>query len=289
MKIRNARALVLALGVLTSVTQRAQASLNIVGYANVPVAAGYNLIANPFDNTTNTLNPLLTNAPDGSLVFLWNTTNQSFTAPSIFQLGIGWDLNYDISPGKGFMVWSPVAWTNTFVGTVLQGTLTTFVAGTNKLSLLGDKLPIAGSLATNHLFPLIDSASVYVFSTATQGYLDAFSSFNGFGWFDPKGVADTNGPNINVGQGFFVQNPGADTNWTKTFTPLVGPTGPPITSFGLSGDKVVLKISNAGAPYNVQFSTDRISWHTVATNQTSDVWTGPNLHGLQGYYQTVNP
>ena len=287
MKIRNVLALVLALGILTITTQRAQA-LNVVGYANVTMTAGYNLIANPFDNPTNRLNPLLTNAPDGSLVFLWNTTNQSFTVPSIFQLGVGWDLNYDISPGKGFLIWSPVPWTNTFNGIVLQGTLTNFVAGTNKLSLLGDKVPVAGALGTSHLFPAIDNASAYTFSAASQSYLDAFNYFTGFGWFDPRGVADTNGPSITVGQGFFVQNPGSSTNWVKTFTvQLFEPNGPEIRSLRLVDNSVVLSINNESRSYSVQFSTDRASWQTISIDQNSNIWTSPYPAGQQGFYRAI--
>jgi hypothetical protein len=285
MKIRNAFAFVLALGVLTSATQRAQA---IVGYVNVTMSAGYNLIVNPLDNAINTLNPVMTNVPDGCLTFLWNTTNQSFTAPSIFQLGFGWDLNYDISPGKGFMVWSPVAWTNTFVGTVLQGTLTNFVAGTNKLSLLGDKAPLSGPLGSTHLFPAIDNASAYTFSAVSQSYLDACNYFTGFGWFDPRGVADTNGPSISVGQGFFVQNPGPSTNWVKTFiAQVVEPNGPEIRGLTIVNNSIVLSINNEDRSYGVQFSTDRISWQTISNYQHSNVWTSPYPAGQQGFYRAI--
>jgi len=290
MKIRRWLSLFLSTGILLSTLPRAQA---IVGYYNLSLPAGFSLIANQLDVfPTNTLNVALTNGPppDGTSVFLWNTTNQSFTQPSAFYAGLGWGINYDISPGKGFMIWSPSSWTATFVGQVLTGTNTIFVIGTNKLSLLADKVPLAGTLATNLLFPLIDSASVYVFNTGTQGYLDPFSGFGGFGWFDPKGVVGINGPSISVGQSFFVHNPGPGTNWTEVLNPnAFVPVGPAVTSFAIDGDKLVLKINNAGAPYNVQFSTDRISWQTIATNQTSDVWTGPYPRGKQGYYQAVNP
>lgn len=53
---------------------------------------------------------------------------------------------------------------------------------------------------------------------------------------------------------------------------------------------VVLDIKNVGgAPYNVQFSPDRVSWKTVATGQTASLWQESSRSGVQGYYQLVNP
>ncbi len=45
----------LAAGAVSSMAQSNVYSLNIVGYVNVPLVTGFNLIANPLDNGTNDL------------------------------------------------------------------------------------------------------------------------------------------------------------------------------------------------------------------------------------------
>src|SRR5262249_31100524 len=131
MKIRSWWLLLIFLGTLGIPSSRADVSVNVVGYANIAMPIGYILVANPFDaSPSNTLNAVMTNGtPGGTRVYPWNNTNQAFTAPSTFITGLGWDINYDISPGKGFMVLSSITWTQTFVGNVLQGNLTNFIAG----------------------------------------------------------------------------------------------------------------------------------------------------------------
>ncbi|PYJ00950.1 MAG: hypothetical protein DME25_19335 [Verrucomicrobia bacterium] len=118
-----------------------QAQSNVVGFYTVVLTNGYNFLANQFNayrtNGTldNTLTNVIPNAPVGTKVYLWNVSNQAFSAPATFD-GLHWDVNYDLSPGKGFVVLPPVRWTNYFVGEVLQGTLTVSIAGSNKLSLV---------------------------------------------------------------------------------------------------------------------------------------------------------
>jgi hypothetical protein len=307
--------LLLLLGLaLAGFSGPAQASLNIVGYANVTVTNGYNFLANPFDvDGTNSITNVIPIAPDGSMVFLWDTTNQVFTGPTFYSVGYGWSDNYLLPPGRGFVLWANTStnYTNTFTGNVEQGLLTNFIAGTNKFTLTASKVPTTGNLTgtvpTNLGFPFIDGGNVYLFSAPRQTYLDAFTCFTGFGWFDPKGVVGTNGPVIAVGQSFFAQNPGPDTNWVVNFMPPSSPpppppsspqtlaaasasSGPSIQHLAIGSLKVTLQISNpGGTSYNIQFSPDGATWQTVARNLTSGQWTEPYRAGRQGYYQVVKP
>jgi hypothetical protein len=280
------------------------ARANIVGFANVAMTNGYNFIANPFDaNPDNSLTNIIPIAPEGSEVFLWDTTNQVFIALSDYSASNpGWSDNYLLPPGRGFVIWVTTKFTNTFVGNVEQGLLTNFIAGNNKFTLTASKVPASTNL-TFLGFPPIDGGNVYVFSAPRQTYLDAFTCFTGFGWFDPKGVSGTNGPLIAVGQSFFAQNPGLDTNWVVNFVPppssppspqtmaAAGPSsGPSIQHLAINSQKVTLQISNpGGSSYNIQFSSDGTTWQTVARNQTSGQWTEPYRAGRQGYYQVVKP
>ncbi|MCU0786194.1 MAG: hypothetical protein MUF81_19530 [Verrucomicrobia bacterium] len=196
--------LVLATVLLVSLPESAYAA---VGYYNVTLTNGYNFVANQLDtppnSITNVINayPLL---PDGTKVWVWNVTNQSYDPPVTYWEGSGWDGDVELPVGKGFVIQIPSPWTNTFVGEVLQGSLTNFIAGGNKLSLVGSKVPLGGALASVLQFPGIDGADAYLYRSASQQFTDAFSCFGGYGWYDPQKVADTNGPIVNVGEAFFI-------------------------------------------------------------------------------------
>jgi len=297
-RVRVLRLLAMSLAVV-GLAQPAHA--NIVGFANVTLTNAYNFIANPFDTSPNSItNVLGTNAPDGSMVFLWDVTNQVFTLPSTYHaLTKSWDRNYFLSPGRGFVMLSTANKTLTFVGNVLQGNLTNFVAGTNKFSLLASMVPVSDTLS-NLFFPGTDGDNVYVFKTASQSYSDAFTYFAGFGWFDPNGAITTNGPVINIAQSFFVQNPGPGTNWIRNFVVqaaqlqsaalVANSSSPEIQSLSLSAGLATLHVLNpSGSSYNVEFSTDGVAWTTVATNQTATTWSAPCPGGGRGYYRLSTP
>ncbi len=289
---------------------------NIVGYANIAMPKGLGLVCNPFNvDGTNSINTVMTNSavPAGTQVYLWNVTNQAFSLPATFSAGSGaWfnpdfvtlATNYLLSPGRGFVVASPSPWLMTFVGIVEQGTLTNFIAGTNKFSLLGNVIPVAGQLgatATQTIyFPGLDGADVFTFNTNSQNYSDAYTYFQNFGWFDPAHLFNTNGPAISVGQSFFVQNPGPDTNWVQTFfvpntlqspglQPAVQKTVLQLSHLVIAGNQVSLQVFNSGGvPYNVQFSPDDLTWQTVASNLTNSSWSGVLSNPNLGYYRVVN-
>ncbi len=272
-----------------------------VGYVNVKLSAGYNFVANPLDGLpNNSITNVLLSVPDGTELYLWNVTNQVFELVATYSAGFGWDVTaVQLPPGLGFVLWVPSAYTSTFVGDVLQGSLTNFVVGGNKLCLLGSKVPIEGALGSTLFFPNINGADIQIFNRVSQSYLDACTFFPAYGWYDPAGVAGTDGPVMIPGYGFFVRNPGPDTNWVQNF---IVPSPPPqtagtpskpsteISSLAVTGGTVTLKVHNPrAARFDVQFSSDGRSWTTVATNQTGTVWRDRFRAGRQGFYQVVNP
>jgi hypothetical protein len=285
----------LALGAMGLAIFRLQACA-VVGYVNLSFNPGYHLIQNPLDGTPDNNNTtVISSPPPGTMLFLWDVPSQSFGPVATYDPDLGgWDVVVSLPPGRGFFLYVPSPYTNTFVGEVEQGTLTNFVAGNNRLSALGSKAPQSGTLSGDLGFPMIDGANVFLFSSASQTYTDAFTCFNGFGWFDPNSVMGTNGPVIAVAQAFFVQNPGPDTNWIRTFSivlaPLRAPGGADISSLRISGGTVTLKLTNpGGGSYTIQFSSDGVSWSTVASGLTGTVWQGPYLGGERGYYQVIQP
>ena len=277
-----------------------QAHANCVGFANVAMTNGYNFIANPVSNTSSTNGNSLTNlfssgVPDGTLVYLWDISSQAFTAPAIYSTNTSsWSTNFSLPVGRGFVLKTTKAWTNTFVGDIVTGNLTNFFIGNNNLSLLGALVPISTNLV-NLFFPKIDGENVYTFKPGSQTYSDAFSYFSGWGWFDPIGAVNTNGPVINVGQSFFVQNPRPDTNWVVNFSCGLGPlnaalpdgsSSHEIQSLSLSADSTTLNV-NLGGAYDVEFSTDGLIWTKVATKQTGNIWRGPRPSTPQGFYRVT--
>src|SRR5438046_266620 len=106
----------LAAGIATSaVAQSNVYSLNVVGYVNVTVPAGYSLIANPLNAGNNTVSNLFnaTN-PLGATVYTWN--GSFFVANQLDEFGGGWaNPTLPLAPGVGFFFNNGGApFTNTF-------------------------------------------------------------------------------------------------------------------------------------------------------------------------------
>jgi hypothetical protein len=269
----------------------------IVGYVNVTLSPGYNLIHNPLTKSNNNITVVIPSPPDGTTIILWDVPSQSFGPVATYSFGAWDNTALDLPPGRGFFWYAPATYTNTFTGEVLVGHLTTFVAGNNKLSALGSKVPQGGTLSGDLAFPTIDGANAFLFNSGTQDYIDASTCFSGFGWYNAHVSVATGGPTINVAQAFFVQNPGPDTDWVRDFNPLAAlppktsqASGATVTSVQISGGTVTLAVKNTnGGAYSVQFSKDGLSWTTVVTGVTGSVWQGKYAGGEQGYYQVVQP
>jgi len=187
-------------------------SANIVGYANVPLAAGYTLVANPLDDGNgNQLTNLLAGLANKSSVLTWNGT----TYNTAIGKGSGvWAGNATLAPGTGFFVKVPAATTNTFVGTVGAVGLATGSTVTNALisgyNLVGSPIAFAGDATTdaniNLGATLANKSSLLDWNSGTQSYDTAVGK--------GSGVWGSTFP-ISVGEGFFVKSPGA-VNWVQT-------------------------------------------------------------------------
>jgi len=196
-------------------------SLNVVGYVNVTVAQGFNMIANPLDDGAgNILDNLIPTTADGSTVYAF--ANPGGYTGANYTDGVGWDDSGSVSvpPGKGFWFQAGSATNITFVGTVVQGTTTnTQPAGFN---LIASVAPVAkqlgytvasGETTTNTwFFQAGDGDTAYTF--ANPGGYSGFNYTEGLGW---DAGANGDGPSIGVGQGFWIQR-AAPGVWIQTFT-----------------------------------------------------------------------
>jgi len=228
-------ALLGTVGSVSSVMAQNVYSLNAVGYINVTVNPGFNMISCPLigspDNTLNTLLPNTTGAYQGDYIYEYSPSS---AGGYLIENGVATKKNAsgwagggaDISLTPGVAVWyqnnSSTAKTLTFVGTVPSGSLTnTLTPGFN---LVGSILPVAGDLQTNSLttftnFNLGDY--IYVYDPATSGdydIYDAVKSAKGTGYYN--GTARwSSDPDIAIAGGFWYENNSdVDLNWVENYS-----------------------------------------------------------------------
>jgi hypothetical protein len=200
-------ALLGAVSIATSVAQTVY-SVNAVGYVNVTLVPGYNLIANPLVAETNTVAVLFDAAPNGTVVYKFNATTAAYVSTTKNKITGKWnDTALSLLPGEGAFV-KNVATTNvviTFVGEVMQGTLT------NSLpvgySIASSQVPQADTL-DNLSFPKVKGDAVYKF---VSGAYQTFSVNKITGNWSPSV------PSAAVAESFFVKKAVA-SDWTRTFS-----------------------------------------------------------------------
>jgi len=215
-------AAVLAAGVATSMAANVY-SVNVVGYVNLTLTNGFNLISNPLDAngggtaTGNTLANIFTALPDTTTVY--KLSGGAFTQSDEFINGPGWLAGGSITfnPGEGIFIQIPAGIpgnsTNiTFVGTVVQSNATpTTVTIAPGYNIAGSQAPISGLLTTQLGYQPQNLDTVYVFSPVTQSYPSSFQYITGPGWLP-------NEPSVSVGQSVWIQNlSGAANVWTNNF------------------------------------------------------------------------
>jgi hypothetical protein len=192
------------LGVAGIIAASAQVySVNVVGYINVPVPAGFSMIANQLDSGNNTVSSLLPSVPEGVTIYKFVSGSYLING---YEFG-EWSLpDMTLNPGEGAFIYNPGAEFNAlFVGEVKQGTLTTPIpAG---FSIAASQVPQTGALDTVLGFPVVDGDTVYLFNNTTGAY--AISGYE----FGEWSIV----PTPKVGEAFFVNKVSA-VIWSRDFT-----------------------------------------------------------------------
>jgi hypothetical protein len=205
-----------AAGIASTLAQSNVYSLNVVGYVNVPVPHGYSLIANPLNSANNTVSNLFSGSPGavGNTVYTWNGAN--FVANFYDDLGGAWaNPNLNLAPGTGFFVNNPgTSYTNTFVGEVLQGSLSNSVP--LGYTLTSSKVPQAGFTLD---LGLNAQPGDYVYMWNGNNFVAIFYDDLGGAWNPAAGftVDPAKGPLVGVAQSFFYRNVAGGT-FTRNFT-----------------------------------------------------------------------
>jgi hypothetical protein len=210
-----------ALGLASAATSMAQAvySLNVVGYINLTLKPGFNLIANQLKaSPDNKLDTILPAAPLLSAVYKFSTVSQNFTIE--LSDGSNWFTpegnpgTITLAPGEGAFYFNPdpANQVKTLVGEVQQGSSTvTMKPGFNLVSTV---VPQELSLTLANGFPQELLAQYMPYNTTTQAF-DLIIN-DGTGWFTPEGAPVDAKPK--VGEGWFYFNPTAGNQlWTRTF------------------------------------------------------------------------
>lgn len=213
MKALIAAAAVGAVGFTTAMAQGPVYSVNVVGFVNVDLVAGYNFLANPLQGTNNSINTILPVAPDFSSVIQWDNAGQTYTSPTTFLgVGTGWDTDVNLAPGEGFLMLVDQPTKITFVGEVLQGSLTNQIGG--NYNLKGSQVPQAGKLVSDLQFNPRDFDTVLFWDPVGQTFGNPITYLGGGAW-------DPDEPTVGIAQSFFLlRDPGLATQdawWTRTF------------------------------------------------------------------------
>ncbi len=213
--------LALAAGALTTCAQQTEYSTNIVGFVEMRVASGYNLLANPFSaGVTNGANEIMP-AIDGEIILTWNGMGYNYVS---YDTGFGgWiDANFDpasppwLPPGKGFFFFNPgAATTVTFAGQVRPGPCqTNWLSLPPGYSLLGSVLPasVTDISAGPVRLPLIDGMFLLRWNGWGWDYRAYDSAFGG--WIDPD-FNPMPPPGYSIGTGFFLFQPLGLAAWPQ--------------------------------------------------------------------------
>jgi hypothetical protein len=216
-----------AVTVATCATSMAQVySANAVGYVNVTLPAGFNIIANPLNGTNNDLGTVLPlpAAASGATLYTFDATTQLYSpSTTYFPPPTGWfPPGKTLPPGTGAFLDVPLAAAPlniTFVGEVPQGQLSVqLIGGGYNLvaSEVPQALPLGEAGAAGTLeFPAASGDAVYFFDANSQQFSAATTFFGGTtGWFPPP----AEGPTVPVATGFFVNKAGGDVGWDRDFS-----------------------------------------------------------------------
>jgi hypothetical protein len=251
-KVLALSALVGALGAASAIAQTNVYSINAVGYINVTVQPGFNIIADQLisSNSVNTIGTVLNNTSltggplsgnpgpyEGCTVYKYSNALKGYTSDnadaSFSSYANGWDANGTITMNPGEAIWfennETTNITLTFVGTVPQGTNTvTLPFGFNMAS---SPVPFSGDLVTNAQMTNYNYADT-MYEWGNNGHHGgSYSQFQvdvQFGSVGYNGQWDSPGDlTAAVGQGFWYQNnggnpsgPGPNTTvvWTQVFS-----------------------------------------------------------------------
>jgi hypothetical protein len=223
------------LGALGSVSVMAQTnvySLNAVGYINVTLSPGFNIVAcplwatDPSGATDNTISNLLGLNTNGQYkkwqIYNWDPTSVPPTFVQESGTPSGWLFGgtNTINPGQAVWIENPsnITTTATFVGTVPTGSVTNPIyPGYN---LIGSIVPASGDLLTNSITLLTNSVTptkkdeIYTYNSLTTNFTQYSAGGSPVTW-----VVGGDPILPSVGTGFWYESQSTATNyWVENYS-----------------------------------------------------------------------
>jgi hypothetical protein len=217
-----------AAGIASSLAQ--VYSVNVVGYINLTLKPGLNLITAQLKGTNQNVNTILGSTtpalPANSLLFTWNPVAQAFANAQIaggdnkwYDPTSGAESTTTVSPGQSFFINNvgTVDCMMTLVGEVPTGP--TAVSVGNGLGFYGDPAPVSQNIVTNG-FPVNDNDLLFTWNVTSQSYNNALIGAGPTpgpqGWYDAtSGTLTVVAPA--VGQGFVVNRVNPASTWNRNF------------------------------------------------------------------------
>jgi hypothetical protein len=218
-------AAVLAAGIASTMAQSNVYSLNVVGYYNIPVTANVKLIvANQLavtpGGTSDTLSNTLPYPGVPAAANMFKYVNGGFQNSFLDDVDLIWEPNASFVPGEGGFFVSPVNTTITFVGEVLQGSLTNKLPAGIKV-LTASIVAQQGLVSTDLGVPADPGDNIFYWRKTSPGGNPAYVNY----FYDDVDLAwEQNGnmiePTNSVGEGmFYIKSAtGTHTNWIRNFT-----------------------------------------------------------------------
>jgi hypothetical protein len=194
-------------------------SVNSVGYVNLEIDPGYNLVAVQL-SSTETLSDILPQPPLGTQVLTWDgAAFQPYSYADPIGIGASWipDGNLQLEAGVGVFMFNPTASpiTVTIVGEVPQNENSNMTIGVG-FNLIASKVPTAGNL--------VEAAPAGMglpFGLGDQVLKWNGSSYVPYSYADPIGIGASwipSEPTVEVGEGFFFVNNNSESAWDRNFS-----------------------------------------------------------------------
>ena len=213
-----------ALGLASVATSMAQVySVNVVGYVNLDLKTGFNLVASQLNATPdNKIVSVLPSVQNNTQLLKFS--NNNYTRDDFSVADGGW-LDSEtlepsvrtVSPGEGFFMYSPAPATVTLVGEVRTGNNLTVPLPTG-FSLISSIVPQDLALSpAGSAFPVAQNMQFLSWNATAQGYNLRLDFDSGI-WINSETLDEVPAPQVTVGQGFFIYSPGP-SSWVRSFNP----------------------------------------------------------------------
>jgi hypothetical protein len=215
-------ALIGTIGAVSAMAQTNVYSLNAVGYINITVYPGFNMVSCPLlaspDNTLNTLLPATNGQYRKWQVYTFNpTANPQYTEDSATLTQWGNGGTETINPGAAVWLYNPSnsIYTVTFVGTVPTGPQSTTLYA-DSFNLISTAVPASGDIVTNSLMTFsngVKKDQVYVYANSNYVQFNATGTNLKTNWPAGDPVLPF------VGSGMFYYNAQSTNNyWLENYS-----------------------------------------------------------------------